>query len=261
MIETYLPILWGSLSGLALGMTGGGGSIIAVPILLYGMGMPVHPAISVSLFSVAATTCFGSLEKFLGHDSNLDWKAGLILAFAGLLLAPVGTKVGALVPAGLLMILFSLLMLFIGVRMWLKTKKKSSSAQTEEVDEESVARHRLKALIGGGIATGFLSGFLGVGGGFLIVPALTMAGLPIKKAVTTSMLAIFIISTSGAVSHFVQNPDLDLKIGIEFAIGGVLGLNIGMQVVKSLSSKWVQKIFSIFVILVAIGMLVEKAIK
>ena len=258
MIETYMPILWGSLSGLALGMTGGGGSIIAVPILLYGLGLPAHPAIAVSLFSVSATTLFGSLEKFLGHDSNLDWKAGLILAFAGLLFAPVGTMVGALFSAPVLMLLFSFLMLFIGVRMWLKTRKKANAANKDDnAEKDTTEGYHMPALIGGGIVTGFLSGFLGVGGGFLIVPALTMAGLPIKKAVTTSMLAIFIISTSGAVSHFVQDPTLDFKLGIEFAIGGVLGLNIGMHVVKSISSEWVQKIFSIFVITVAVGMLLE----
>jgi len=257
MLETYMPILWGSLSGLALGMTGGGGSIIAVPILLYGLGLPVHSAISISLFSVAATTFFGSLEKLIGHDPDMDWKAGLILSCTGLLLAPIGTMVGKLVPSTLLLILFSLLMLFIGIRMWLKTRK----VATQKVDTiQNSSKHHLMILLGGGVTTGFLSGFLGVGGGFLIVPALAAAGLSIKQAVSTSLLAIFIISTSGAISHFVQNPNLDVKLGIEFAIGGVLGLNIGMQLVKSMPSEWVRKLFSIFVILVAIGMLLEKAL-
>ncbi|MCD6389897.1 MAG: sulfite exporter TauE/SafE family protein [Desulfobulbaceae bacterium] len=256
MLETYAPILWGSLSGLALGMTGGGGSVIAVPILIYGLGLPIHSAIAVSLFSVAVTTFCGSLEKFIGRDPNLDWKAGLILAFAGLALAPVGTKIGSLFSPTVLMLLFSLLMLFIGVRTWLKTVKKSEASKNEED-----GGHHLPALIGGGVTTGLLSGFLGVGGGFLIVPALGAAGLPVKKAVTTSLLAITIISASGAISHFVQNPDLNLALGFEFAIGGVVGLNIGMQVVKSISSKWVSKIFAIFVILVAIGMLIEKLVK
>lgn len=89
MMETCSPILCGSLSGLALGMTGGGGSVIAGPILIYGIGLPIHWGIAVSLFSVAAKTFFGSLEKFLGHGANLDWKAGLILALAGLLLTPL----------------------------------------------------------------------------------------------------------------------------------------------------------------------------
>jgi len=261
MLETYSAILWGSLSGLALGLTGGGGSIIAVPILIYGMGLPVHSAIAISLFAVAATTLFGSLEKFIGHDPNLEWKAGIILSIAGLLFAPVGTKVGAYFAPTVLMVLFSLLMLFIGIRMWLKTVKKAKPASGEqEAEAEDSGNYKLPALIGGGVATGFLSGFLGVGGGFLIVPALVAAGLPIKKAVATSLLAIFVIATSGAVSHFVQNPDLNLRVGIEFAIGGVLGLNIGMHVVKMLSPEWVQKIFAIFVVLVAIYIFVERVL-
>jgi uncharacterized membrane protein YfcA len=267
MLATYGIILWGSLFGLALGMTGSGG-IIAIPVLVYGMGLPTHSAVAVSLFAVAATAFFGNLERFLGHDPNLKWKAGLILAAAGVLLAPVGTKVGTMLPANVLLAIFSALMLFIGVRMWLKATKEPITAPHAETadatndhdrDHES-SGSEMRGLISGGVAAGFLSGFLGVGGGFLIVPALQAAGLSIKQAVSTSLLAVFVISTSGAVSHFIQNPKLDLHIAIEFSIGGVLGLNIGMDLIKSLPAQWIQKIFAIFVILVAIAMLIEKTI-
>lgn len=258
MWEAYEVMLWGSLSGLALGLTGGGGSILAVPILVYGLKSSIHDAIAISLFSVAVTTFFGSLQKFVGRDANLDWRAGLILSVAGIVLAPVGTKIGTYFSPTVLIVLFSVLMLVIGIKMWLKVV--SDRKSRVHSDSTGTAGHPYKALVGGGMATGFFSGFLGVGGGFLIVPALVAAGLNIQKAVATSLLAIFIISTAGAVSHFVQNPALNVHEGIEFAIGGVLGLNVGMALVKRLSAEWVQKFFAIFVIVVAIAMFVEKVL-
>lgn len=256
MLETYEVILWGSLSGLALGLTGGGGSIIAVPILVYGLGSSVHDAIAISLFSVAVTTLFGSLQNFIGRDPNLDWKAGLILSLAGVVLAPVGAIAGTYFSPTVLMGIFSILMLVIGIKMWLKVSSRKTAASEKSAEPKS--KRPYKALIGGGVATGFVSGFLGVGGGFLIVPALVAAGLSIRKSVTTSLLAIFIVSTAGAASHFIQNPALNIYEGIEFAIGGVLGLNVGMAFVKRLSAEWIQRLFAVFVIVIAVTMFFEK---
>jgi len=256
--EIYQVMLWGSLSGLALGLTGSGGSILAVPILVYSLKTSMHDAIAISLFSVAVTTLFGSLQKFISRDTNLDWKAGLILSVPGIAFAPVGTKIGSYFSPTVLLILFSLLMLVIGIRMWLKVSKKREASCVTEISSSEFKERSDKVLIGGGIAAGFFSGFLGVGGGFLIVPALMAAGLNIQKAVATSLVAIFIISTAGAVSHFTQNPSLNIHEGIEFAIGGVLGLNVGMAVVQHLSAEWVQKFFAIFVIVVAVVMFVDK---
>lgn len=253
-------MLWGSLSGLVLGLTGGGGSILAVPILVYCLKTSVHDAIAISLFSVAVTTLFGSLQKLIGRDANLDWKAGLILSVSGVVLAPVGTKFSRYFSPDVLLLLFSLLMLAIGIRMWLKVSKRTEVSATVENFSADFEKRSDNMLLGGGMAAGFFSGFLGVGGGFLIVPALMAAGLNIQKAVATSLLAIFIISTAGAVSHFIHNPTLNVHESLEFAAGGVLGLNVGMAVVRRLSAEWVQKFFAIFVIVVAVAMVIEKIV-
>ena len=115
----WLSLLFGSIVGLSLGLTGGGGAIFAVPLLAYGMGVPAHEAVAISLVSVGLTSFVGFLGKWRKGETEL--RTGLLFAVAGMLGAPVGSWIGRQIPEAWLMLMLSVLMLTIAWKMWQKS--------------------------------------------------------------------------------------------------------------------------------------------
>ena len=185
-----LTILFGMLVGLSLGLTGGGGSIIAVPLLIIGLQVTPLQATTISLAAVAVTSAYGSLVA--GYARMIEWRAALIMVAAGMVTAPVGVMLAQEVPSQFIVIGFSILMVVVALLMALKIWRNPANASVVrarliddlETDSSAICRLdenavlRLSAPCGvvlflAGCITGALSGFFGVGGGFLIVPALT----------------------------------------------------------------------------------------
>lgn len=256
----------GALSGLALGLTGAGGSIITMPLLVYGLGMPVREAIVVSLLVVGMTALVGVIGKW--RHRELDWKVGFIVASTGMLAAPLGTKMSLMLSAQELLIGFGLLMTVVSLLMWRKAEREerlerhmqfSVSGCHYSKDGRLVLSSMCQsALFASGAATGFLTGLFGIGGGFLIVPALVLtASLPIKKAVATSLFVIVIVSISGAVSHLSYQL-IDWRIITLFAIGGSVGMLMGIQIAHRLPAKLMQKGFAVIILLIGLTILVNK---
>jgi hypothetical protein len=253
-----LSLAFGLLVGTSLGLTGGGGSIFAVPLLLYGLSVPVGTAMGLSLATVGITAGFGALLR-LWHG-EVEIKAGVLFALGGMITAPLGTTLGRLLPPTVLLSAFALLMLYVGWRMW-----RGRGAEDGIQESRCVARGPGKfgpecyaRLGGGGAAAGLLSGLFGVGGGFIVVPALLyVTGMSIHRAVATSLLVIFLISISGVTAHVLHGQLFPMPLSALFLAGGCAGMLAGSGLRSKLSGPALQKIFAAGMWLVAVWMLVK----
>lgn len=259
-----LGILFGAFVGFALGLAGGGGSLLAVPLLVYGMAIAPRDAFGISLAAVGATALVGVVPRI--RTGQVEVGTGVLFAMAGMLGAPLGTWIAGMIPETVLLTLFAVLMLFVAWQLWNKSQAKDQMLQaTCETDEagptcQRTADGRLRltskcamllAVIG--IITGFLSGMFGVGGGFVIVPALVLfSGMPIHRAVATSLLVIVLVSISGVASHFAAGRGISLEVTGLFVLGGVIGMSMGGLVSKRLPAPVLQRVFASGIVAVAI---------
>ena len=261
-----LAILFGSIVGFALGLAGGGGGVFAVPLLVYGLAVAPREAVGISLASVGGTAMFGALPRLFRGEVEL-W-TGLLFAVAGMVGAPIGSYLSTLVGEHILLVMFAVLMLVVAQRMWVKTKDPSlasgvcnnesqdqrdrSACQRDEDGKLRLTSTCVRLLILVGVATGVLSGMFGVGGGFVIVPALVLfSGMAIHQAVATSLFVIVLVSISGVTSHLANGNSLSLETTLQFLVGGFGGMWLGGIVANRLNGPALQKTFSVAVVLVA----------
>ena len=262
-----LAILFGGFVGFALGLTGGGGGIFAVPLLVYGLGVGARSAVGVSLAAVGGTALFGVAPRIVRGEVEL--RTGILFAVAGMIGAPVGTYLSSLLPETTLLMLFAFLMLVVAWRMWSQARTlrfspilcatseeqqpKQSTCQRDEHGTLRLTSPCAVLLAAIGLTTGILSGMFGVGGGFVIVPALVLfSGMKIHNAVATSLLVIFLVSVSGVSSYLAAGNKMSWEITAQFLVGGFGGMWLGGLVAKQLKGPTLQKIFATGVILVAL---------
>lgn len=269
-----VSLLFGLVVGFSLGLTGGGGSIFAVPLLVYGLAMPAHEAVGVSLVAVGATALAGAIIRLRRHEVEL--KTAFLFGIAGMIGAPLGTGLGAKLPAELLLSGFALLMLLVAVRMWRQAVRSPAETKVVRAGDDAVdpasgpacqvnpaggltlTSRCARMLALSGILTGLLSGLFGVGGGFLIVPALVLAAsLPMHRAVATSLLVIAIISAAGSASYLLAGRPLALEVTALFVLGGLFGMGLGAKLSHRLAGPQLQKLFATMMVSVAIYMLVQ----
>lgn len=209
-------VIVGALAiGLSLGLTGAGGSILTLPVLVYLAGLPPGEAVGVSLFVVGAAAFAGAAQRWRSGDFHP--RAALMFGGAGMVGAAVGARFTSLVPGQILMTLFAVLMIFIAIRMFF-----GKEAGVTPLPECKPTR----CLLAGGGA-GLLTGFIGVGGGFLLVPAMMrFAKLPLQMAAGTSLAVIAANSLAGGISHLASvsgHWTLAAIFGILAAAGTLLG--------------------------------------
>ena len=266
-----LTLFFGALVGFSLGLTGGGGAIFAVPLLVYGLGVPAREAVGVSLLTVGATSLVGFVQR--ARSKMVEFPTGLLFAVAGMIGAPVGALLADRIPEALLLGLFGALMLVIALRMWRKAG--DSAARLPIIMDSNVMdddggptcrrdpegklhlTSRCAMLLGVvGLGAGVLSGLFGVGGGFIIVPALVVfSGMGMQRAIGTSLLVITLISAAGTASHLLAGKDLTLFTAGVFTIGSVAGLFAGSSLAQRLAGPTLQKVFAIAIVLVALYVL------
>lgn len=237
-------IISGFISGLSLGLTGSGGSIFAVPLLVYFVGLDPHLAVGTSLVAVGITAIIGLLLHL--RQGHVLFKIGFVMAIPSILGIYIGSYLNKIVEGPILLVLFAFLMIAMGIRIMKEGENKVISPDT---DEEKTDFSRILVL---GFVVGIASGFFGVGGGFLIVPALTIgAGLKMHKAVGTSLFVIVLNGLAGLISYELQGRPVDIPITFLFVIGGFVGNFIGTRVAKSLSCKELKQVFALIVVIVA----------
>lgn len=188
----------GALIGVLLGLLGGGGSILAVPALVYGLNLDIQQAIPVSLIVVAAASAVGVLPKI--RAGQVRWRMAAIFAAAGIPATVAGSALSRHLPESALLIGFAIVMVVAGIRML--TDQGATGTSCETRDGQVNWRRCAPRSVGAGLVVGLLTGLFGVGGGFLIIPALVMVlGVEMSTAVGTSLLIIIANSAAGILSH------------------------------------------------------------
>ena len=242
-------ILSGSIVGLILGIVGGGGSIIAVPLLLYVVGIPsAHAAIGTSAVAVAVSAFANLLTKL--RQGLVKWPCVLVFSAAGLLGNFIGSSLALKIDGQHLLVAFGILMVVVGMVMLLR---RDSEGDSDVKLTFKTARHMLPWLLGVGLAVGALSGFFGIGGGFLIVPGLMLAtGMPIANAIATSLVAITIFGATTS-ANYAWSGLVEWNIATNFIAGGLVGGIVGTLMQSRLVGQkgLLNSIFACFV--VAIG--------
>jgi uncharacterized membrane protein YfcA len=240
-MQLALGLILSAGIGVSHGLIGGGGSIITVPVLVYVLDVPAHRAIGMSLAVVGSTALIGSL---LHHRRGaVAWRTGSLFAASGLASAFLGSKLTRLVAPPVLLLLFAGLMLVVATVML--TRK-------DPVDGAPPRARSLPRSVFAGLAVGFLTGFLGVGGGFLIVPALVLyGGLTMKEAIGTSLFVISLNCASGLLGH-LSAGDADWRLTLMVAALAVAGALAGTALSHRFHPAHLRRIFAWFVVAVAL---------
>ncbi|MFN3198774.1 MAG: sulfite exporter TauE/SafE family protein [Bradymonadia bacterium] len=240
--------LLSALMGTVLGLLGGGGSIMAVPILVYVVGVGPKEAIATSLLVVGATSLAAMAQH--ARAGNVRWRTGLIFGVVAMLGAYLGGLVAGYIPGAVLLLLFAALMVATGFAMLRKARKKASNGAVEaEVEKEGELPVMKVALEG--LVVGAVTGLVGAGGGFLVVPALVLlGGLPMKIAVGTSLLVISMKSFAGALGH-LDHVTIDMTLTLVFTAAAVAGSFGGAALGRRLNAATLRTAFAWFVLLMA----------
>ena len=228
------------LIGVALGLLGGGGSILTLPILTYVMHMDPKTAIAASLFVVATTSAFGVIAH--ARAGRVRWRTGVIFGAAGMVGAYAGGRLAAYLPAKLLMVLFAAMMVATAAAM-LRGRRQVSAAVVRELPVVKVILE--------GIAVGVVTGIVGAGGGFLVVPALVLlGGLGMEAAVGTSLVVISMKSFAGFYGH-LGHVSLDWKLTLLVTAAAVMGSFGGGALAGRIPPATLRKGFGVFVLVMA----------
>lgn len=261
-----LALLVGLVIGLVLGLTGAGGSVLAVPLLMQGLGLRPVAAASLSLGAVALAATLGVLLR-LGRG-QIVWPAAVMVGATGALAVPAGQWLARQVPSALLITAFTALVAVIAVRMWRQAERQpeatrvvragsiaavEATAAACSLSESGLLEWRWPCALrmaGVGLATGVLSGLFGVGGGFVIVPALVLlTGLPMVQAVATSLAIIMAVSSTGFAAYLLTQPLPPAAAGV---IGGsVAGMLLGTALAPRLAGPSLQRLFVVVMVVLA----------
>ncbi len=246
-LATLEIILAGLTIGLLLGLTGGGGSILTVPLLVYVVGLDTKVALVTSMLIVGVT----SLAALLSHSraGHVAWRTGVIFGLAGMGGAYAGGALAQSIADPLLLLLFAGVMIGSGLTMLRKTGGKCAV----RTDPSAPAKRSLKRVLAEGFGVGVLTGLVGAGGGFLVVPALALlGGLPMHTAVGTSLLVIAMNCTAGIVSYaFASGVVLDVDSAAVISVLSIAGTVLGTRMARWISPAQLQRGFGLFVLCVA----------
>nr|WKF58680.1 hypothetical protein HUO10_003181 [Paraburkholderia busanensis] len=277
-LVTLTSTALGACVGATLALTGAGGAIIAVPLLMFGLRLSVIEAAPIGLLAVASSALLGAV---LGLRAGIvRYRAAGLIAVAGMLMTPAGLWVARRVPNTPLTVLFAAVLAYVAVQMYRRAAGVPAPAAVASGSGSSSGSAsmsvpcRLDATCGRliwtlpcarvltmwGAAAGFLSGLLGVGGGFVIVPALRRStDLPMQSIVASSLGVIALVSMTGVMSAAWQGH-MDWPVALPFAAGAVGAMLIGREFAKRLSGPKLQQGFAVIAGAIAVGLIVKVAL-
>ncbi|MDC0710845.1 sulfite exporter TauE/SafE family protein [Stigmatella sp. ncwal1] len=238
------------MAGLTLGLLGGGGSLLTVPILVYVLGMEPRNAIATSLFVVGVTSLTGMLLH--ARARRVQWREGLLFGAAGMAGAALGARLGSAVPSHLLLVAFAGLMLATAFAM-LRPRLNPTEPPAP------LPARRWAATLCHGLGVGLLTGLVGAGGGFLVVPALALlGGLSMPRAVATSLLVISLNSSAGLLSAFLAGASVDWRLAAGMSLATVGGSFLGTSLSQKLSPEGMRRSFAFFTVALGLFILVRE---
>lgn len=252
----------GSVVGLLLALTGAGGAILAVPLLLFFLHLGVAQAAPIALLAAGLAAAVGAVIGL--RAGTVRYRAAALMAGAGMPCSPLGGWLAHRVPNAPLTVLFATVLGYVALRMFRQANAPQAApdaAPTLQPCQLNTGTGRFvwtaactRALALAGCAAGFLSGLLGVGGGFVIVPALRRAtNAPMQSVVATSLAVIALVSAAGVASSAIAGA-MNWQVGTPFAAGAIMGMLAGRRVAGRLSGPRLQQGFALVAGLIAIGM-------
>src|SRR5512139_628842 len=268
MIATLLGII----VGLVLGLTGAGGSIFAVPLLIFGLGWSLTQATPVALLAVCGAAVFGTITAW--RSGQLCQRAALLIGIFGSVTAPFGVLLASRARHDVLVFAFAAVMVLVAVRLFLQARARprestlvratgaqdnSGGAPVCRIDT-STSRIFLTspckiALAVSGAVTGVLSGALGVGAGFVIVPTLrATTQLSVGSSIATSLMSIAIISATAVATFLIRGGGVPLLVSATFLIGALVGMLLGRWIAPRVAGPRLQQLFAAFMLIAAATM-------
>ncbi|WP_280460365.1 sulfite exporter TauE/SafE family protein [Nocardia carnea] len=248
-----IALALGAVIGVLLGLLGGGGSILAVPALVYGVGLDIAQAIPISLIVVGTAAAVGALPKVRAR--RVEWRLAGIFAAAGIPATFAGSAVGRLLPQPVLLLGFAAVMVLAAVRMLRDTE--GAGIACRRTDSGIDWRRCTSRSIPAGIGVGLLTGMFGVGGGFLIIPALVvLLGVQMPIAVGTSLVIIVANSATGLAAHLGAGG-IDWVVTGLFAGAAIAGSLVAGHVGTGMDTGRLQRLFAYLVFTVAAYVVVD----
>jgi uncharacterized protein len=244
----------GLVIGALVGLLGGGGSILAVPALIYVAGQELPEAVATSLLVVGVTAVVAVLPRL--HAGQIAWRIAASFGTAGAATAFAGAAVNRLLPDDVVLALFAALMVGAGVRM--RSEEPATGAACTVQGGAVDWRRCLPRTLAGGLVVGFLTGLLGVGGGFLIIPVLFVLGLSVETAIGTSLLIIAVNSAAGFIAH-AGDATLDVPVTVTFTAAAVVAALAAARLAVRLGSARLRRWFAGLVFVVAAAIVVQIA--
>ncbi len=255
----------GLFVGLVLALTGAGGSILAIPLLMVGLHLSIQQAAPIALLAVLLAAIIGTIQGLF--KNIVRYRTALLIASFGVAFAPLGVWVAAHIPNYLLSLIFASIMLYVAWHMWHQSQANLITQQNlpDMPCMLNKVTSRLywtaactKRLVATGTLAGFISGLLGVGGGFVIVPSLhKVSNFNMQTVVATSLMVVSIVSIVSIVSYSFLAP-IKLAIAIPFVLSTIFGLLIGNQFSHKVPTKISQRGFAFLAIMAAILMIVGR---
>jgi uncharacterized membrane protein YfcA len=248
MTATIIPVALAV--GLMLGLLGGGGSILMVPALVYVLGVAADQAIATSLLVVGATSAMGVVAH--ARAGRVRWKTGALFGAGGMAGAYLGGRIAGFIPPAVLLVAFAAIMLATAIAMLVRGSSRE------------VTPHHLPGLgaVGGiladGVVVGLITGLVGAGGGFLVVPALVLlGGLTMADAIGTSLLVIALKSATGLWGH-LSHVNLNWELAGAATALAMVGTLIGARVARRIHPDRLQRFFGWFVLTIGLLMLLRE---
>ena len=247
-LTLILTLLLSILIGLSLGLLGGGGSILTVPILTYVAGLDPKEAIAASLFVVGVTSAVSAINH--ARNRRVKWRTGVIFGAAGMAGAFGGGLLGGYIPSVVLMVAFALMMIATSIAMI--RGRKGSAGEVKDCDLP------LGRVILDGLVVGVITGLVGAGGGFLVVPALALlGGLSMPVAVGTSLVVITMKSFAG-LAGYLTSVELDWALVGAVTVAAILGSLLGSRLAGRIPEALLRKGFGVFVLVMGVFVLIQE---
>ena len=269
MMETQIiTVLLGSFTGIVLALTGAGGAIIAVPLLVFGLHLVVAEAAPIALLAVCLSSAVGAILAL--KQKKVRYRAAGFIAITGAVAAPIGIWLAQKIPNAPLTLLFATVLMYVAFDMFRQSKRSNEEIAASE--SRTISKPCLLDSPGGrlvwtwpcvgaltlsGLSAGSLSGLLGVGGGFVVVPALKkVTNLQMQSIFATSLAVIALISATGVISATLLGA-MNWSIAIPFAGGAMAGMIIGRTFSNRFSGPKLQQSFAVMAALVSVGMIIK----
>ena len=274
MIGTVVAaILVGLFIGIFSGLLGIGGGTIMVPIFRLGFGMSAIASTATSLFTIIPTSISGAVSHL--RNGTCILKLGLAVGIGGALTSPLGVAAAQIAPGWLVMLAAAAVIVYSSITMFRKAlaapranaRRTATSPAPSQASEatpaapvtENYSSKQLFTCVGIGLIAGFISGFVGVGGGFIIVPLLvSLLNLPMTKTSGTSLIAVMILATPATIEQCILG-NVDYFVGLAVACGSIPGAMLGARLIKVIPERTLRFMFGGFLVIAAILLLVKES--